>query len=387
MCTFVLKFGLMYRRFIQKSIEHRFNDSKVVIVIGPRQVGKTSLIEEILSNKTYLELNGDDMADRSFFDDINTEKLKSYLGDSKFLFVDEAQKIPNIGDALKIIHDKIKSVKVLVTGSSSLELNQKIKESLTGRKWEYSLFPISWSEFEAKHGILTAQKQLEPRLVFGMYPEVLNQPKDQVEILKSLSSSYLFKDIFALHSLKRPEILDKILRALAYQVGSEVSYNEIAQLVGADKNTVINYIELLCKAYVVYKLPSFSRNLRNEIKMNQKIYFYDNGIRNVVIGNLQPFHLRNDVGQLWENFLITERLKHNTYAQRIIKPYFWRTTTQREIDYVEDSDGQIAAFEFKWAALKKSRMDKEFQEVYQTEIKTIHQDNFRGFVMGDATDE
>jgi len=372
----------MYRRDIQEKIKSRFKDKKIVIVIGPRQVGKTSLIEEILSKETFLELNGDDMADRAFFDDINTEKLKNYIGENKFLFVDEAQKIPNIGDALKIIHDKIKTIKVLVTGSSSLELNKKIKESLTGRKWEFSLFPISWSEFAGKHSLLTAQKQLESRLVYGMYPDVLNNPEDQVEILKSLTSSYLFKDIFELNALKRPELLDKIIRALAYQVGSEVSYNEIAQLVGADKNTVSNYIDLLCQAFVIYKLPSFSRNLRNEIKTNQKIYFYDNGIRNVVIGNLQPLHLRNDIGQLWENFLISERMKFNVYNNRMVKSYFWRTTTQREIDYVEDSDGQISAFEFKWSTRKKTKLDKEFQEVYKTEIKIIDRENWDSFVRG-----
>jgi predicted AAA+ superfamily ATPase len=356
------------------------NDKKIVIITGARQVGKTSLIEAILFKESYLELNGDDMADRAFFEVINTEKLRSYVGNHTYLFVDEAQKIPNIGDALKIIHDKIKTIKVLVTGSSSFELNQKIQESLTGRKWEFSLFPISWSEYVAKHGLLTAQKQLESRLIFGMYPDVLNNPGDESDILKALSSSYLFKDIFALHTLKRPELLDKIIRALAYQVGSEVSYNEIAQLVGADKNTVNHYIELLCQAFVIYKLPSFSRNLRNEIKTSQKIYFYDNGIRNVVIGNLQPLHLRNDAGQLWENFLISERLKYNAYQQRMAKSYFWRTTTQREIDYVEDRDGQISAFECKWSAHKKKKADKEFQEVYNTQIKILDRETWDDFV-------
>lgn len=191
----------MYQRDIQTNIEKRLNDRKIVIITGARQVGKTFLIEKILSRESYLELNGDDMADRAFFEDINTEKLKSYIGNTKFLFVDEAQKIPNIGDALKIIHDKIKTIKVLVTGSLSFELNQKIQESLTGRKWEFSLFPISWSEYVANHGLLNAQKQLETRLVYGMYPDVLNHPEDQVDILKALSSSYLFKDIFALHSI------------------------------------------------------------------------------------------------------------------------------------------------------------------------------------------
>lgn len=370
----------MYSRDIQKNIERRLLDQKIVILSGARQVGKTSLIEAILSKKSYLELNGDDMADRSFFENINTEKLRSYIGSHAFLFIDEAQKIPNIGDALKIIHDKIKTIKVLVTGSSSFELNQKVQESLTGRKWEFSLFPISWSEYVAKHGLLTAQKQLESRMIYGMYPDVLNNPGDESEILKALSSSYLFKDIFALHTLKRPELLDKIIRALAYQIGSEVSYNEIAQLVGADKNTVNHYIELLCQAFVIYKLPSFSRNLRNEIKTNQKIYFYDNGIRNVVIGNVQPLHLRNDAGQLWENFILSERLKYNAYNQRIAKSYFWRTTTQREIDYVEDSDGQISAFEFKWAPFKKVKIDQEFQEVYKTQIKTVDRETWDEFV-------
>ncbi|MBK7095685.1 MAG: ATP-binding protein [Saprospiraceae bacterium] len=369
----------MYQRTIKTNINDRLEDRKIIMVTGPRQVGKTTLIEEILSGHNYLEINGDDMADRLLFDSFNTEKLKNLVGDYKFLFVDEAQKIPNIGDVLKIIYDKIKTIKVLVTGSSSFELNQKINEHLTGRKWEFTLLPISWAEYVNKHGYLTAQKQLDLRLVYGMYPEVLNQESDQEEILKSLTSSYLYKDILALNNLKRPELLDKLLRALAFQVGSEVSYNELAQLLGADKNTISSYIDLLCKAYVIFKLPAFSRNLRNEIKSNQKIYFYDNGIRNIVIGNLHPLGLRNDIGQLWENFLISERYKTNIYDGKLIHSYFWRTTTQREIDYIEEDAGKITAYEFKWAG-KRIKVDKEFERAYDAKTELIDKNNYDTFL-------
>ncbi|MBK8699416.1 MAG: ATP-binding protein [Saprospiraceae bacterium] len=371
----------MYLRSLKGLIEKRLKDNKIIILTGPRQVGKTTLIEGILSSKEFLEINGDDVTDRSYFEMVSVEKLISIIGNHKYVFIDEAQKIQDIGNALKLLHDKLKTVKVLVTGSSSFEINQQTSEALTGRKWEFTLLPVSWHEFEHKHGVLTAQKQLELRMVYGMYPEVLNQTEDQAEILKSITSSYLYKDILALGNIKKPELLDKILRALAYQVGSEVSYNEVAQLVGADKNTISTYIELLCKTYVIFKLPAFSRNLRNEIKTSQKIYFYDNGIRNAIIGNLNPLPMRNDVGQLWENFIISERMKYNLYHRRLVNMHFWRTTTQREIDFVEDGEGKISAFEFKWFAFKKVKLDKEFQQVYDTNIKVIDRENFREFVL------
>ena len=370
----------MFERVVRNIIEKRLTDNKVIIVTGPRQVGKTTLIEQILSDKSYLFINGDDHFDRSLFENINLEKLRTIVSKYKYIFIDEAQKIDSIGDALKLIYDKIKDVKVLVSGSSSLEINNKINESLTGRKWEFNLYPISWVEFEKKTGSLIALKQLEIRLVYGMYPEVLNNFDDQKAILKELVSSYLYKDVLSLKEIKRPELVDKIVRALAYQIGSEVSYNEIAQLVGADKNTVNKYIDLLCQSFVIFKLPSYSRNMRNEIKTNQKIYFYDNGIRNAIIGNLNPLELRNDHGQLWENFLMSERLKYNSYQKRLVNMYFWRTTTQKEIDLVEEGEGNVSAFEFKWSERKKAKVDSEFKSTYKATFNVIDKNNFLTFL-------
>lgn len=370
----------MIFRDLAKNLEEKWNKGKVIVLIGPRQVGKTTLINFILKDKDYLFLDGDDNTVADILANANTENLKSIIGNYKYVFIDEVQRIPNIGLKLKIMVDQIKDVQVIVSGSSSLDINNVTQEPLTGRKFEFQMFPVSWQEFENSVGYIKAQQQLEIRLLYGMYPDVINNFGAEYEILKNLVSSYLYKDILALAGIRKSDVLEKILRALALQVGSEVSYNEIAQLVGVDKNTVNNYINLLEKSYVVFRLTSFSKNIRNEIKANKKIYFYDNGVLNMLIGNFTTFQLRQDKGALWENFLVSERMKQLSYKQSIAKSYFWRTTTQQEIDYVETNADEVAAFEFKWATNKKVKLPKSFMDAYNPSFLVVNKDNFREFL-------
>ena len=370
----------MIIRDLASNVVAKLHKGKVIVLIGPRQVGKTTLVNSILNESDYLFLDGDDNTVAETLSNANTENLKNIIGNYKYVFIDEVQRIPNIGLKLKIIVDQIKDVQVIVSGSSAFGINNETQEPLTGRKFEFQMFPISWSEFEKNVGYMKAQQQLELRLLYGMYPDVINSFGNEYEILKNLVSSYLYKDILALAGIRKSNVLEKILQALALQVGSEVSYNEIAQLVGVDKNTVNNYIDLLEKSFVIFRLNSFSKNLRNEIKANKKIYFYDNGVRNIVIGNFNTLNLRHDKGALWENFLVSERMKLLSYSQSVAKPYFWRTTTQQEIDYIETNADDVSAFEFKWANTKKAKLPKSFSESYQPSFLVVNKDNFREFL-------
>ena len=374
----------MIIRDLASKIKDKFHKGKVIVLIGPRQVGKTTLINSLLNEISYLFLDGDDAVVADTLANANTETLKSIIGNYKTIFIDEAQRIPNIGLKLKIIVDQIKDVQVIVSSSSALDINNATQEPLTGRKFEYHLFPISWNEFENNVGYIKAQQQLELRLLYGMYPDVINNFGNEYEILKNLVSSYLYKDILGLAGIRKSEVLEKIVQALALQIGNEFSYNEIAQLVGVDKNTVNNYIDLLEKSFVIFRLNSFSKNIRNEIKANKKIYFYDNGVRNILIGNFNSLEFRQDKGALWENFLVSERMKLLSYAQSLAKPYFWRTTQQQEIDYVETNAGAVNAFEFKWSSVKKVKVPKSFQEAYQPSFLVVNKDNFRDFLKLDS---
>ena len=371
----------MYLRYLEKIIKKRIGSGKAIVLIGPRQVGKTTLIETVLKNKEYILLDGDDPKTRTLLTEPNTEQIRSIIGRYKNIFIDEAQRIQGIGLTMKIITDRFKDIQLFTSGSSSFDLSNQINEPLTGRKWEYQLFPISWEEYEEHHGYLYSEQQLENRLLYGFYPDVLNNPGDEISILKNLVNSYLYKDILSFANIQKPEILEKLVQALALQIGSEVSYSELAQTVNADKNTVSKYIDILQKGYIIFKLGSFSRNLRNEIKTNKKIYFYDNGIRNMIIGNFNPLELRTDKGALWENFLISERIKQIEYKQSLAHTYFWRTKQQQEIDFVEENSGKIYGYEFKWNNKKKVKLPKTFIETYNAESKVIDRGNFREFVI------
>lgn len=371
----------MYSRLISDTINNRINSGKAIVVIGPRQVGKTTLIESILKDKDYLLLDGDDPKTRTLLTEPNTEQIRAILGKYKYVFIDEAQRIEGIGLTMKIITDRFKDVQLFTSGSSSFDLSNKINEPLTGRKWEYQLFPISWEEYETHHGFLYTEQNLENRMLYGFYPDVLNNVGDEVSILRNLVNSYLYKDILSYAEIRKPEVLEKLVQALALQIGSEVNYSELAQTVNIDKNTVSKYIDILEKGYIVFKLSSFSRNVRNEIKTNKKIYFYDNGVRNMVIGNFNPLELRTDKGALWENFLISERVKQIEYKESLAHTYFWRTKQQQEVDFVEENEGKVFGYEFKWVKKKSQKLPKTFTETYNAESKVIDKDNFREFVI------
>ena len=352
-------------------------------MIGPRQVGKTTLIKNIIDRSSdVLFLDGDDPLIREALVDVGTEKLRQIIGNAKVVFIDEAQRITNIGLTLKIIHDQFPEVQLYASGSSALDLNQKINEPLTGRKWEYRLFPISWKELQDDtNNYLKTLQQLEQRLIYGMYPDVVNNIGDEKDILKQLTSSYLYKDILGYEGMRKPEILDSLLRALAFQLGNEVSYNELSKLIGVDKKTIQNYINLLEKTFVIYRLAPFSRNLRNEIKTTRKIYFYDNGVRNALISNFNSLEFRQDKGALWENFLMTERMKQNEYQDRSVSSFFWRTKQQQEIDLIEERDGKLYAYEFKYPNNKTTKPPITFTNAYpDTEYLVIDHDNFIDFV-------
>jgi len=375
----------MITRKVAKQIEQDFFKGKAIIIFGARQVGKTTLTETILKKhrKNVLTFNGDDADIREIFDKPTAVRMGNIVGKNNIVVFDEAQRIPDIGIIMKLFTDQVKDIQVIATGSSSLELADKLNEPLTGRKYEHLLFPISFSEMVDHHGLVEELRQLKHRLIFGYYPEIVTSPGEEIRLLKLLSSSYLYKDIFALNKVKKPHMLDKLVRALALQVGSEVSFNEVSRLIGLDKGTVETYINLLEKAFVVYRLAAYSRNLRNEIKKGQKVYFYDNGILNAIIGNFAPAELRPDIGALWENYVISERIKLNAYRGFYGRSYFWRTTQQQEIDYIEEVDGKLTAFEFKWNPKKKARFPKTFLNAYEIEsTMVVTPENIDAFLLG-----
>jgi predicted AAA+ superfamily ATPase len=370
-------------RFLEKNLLKRWDDKKVLVVIGPRQVGKTTLIQKICEEKgEFLFLNGDDLVTRQLLNDFSKKKLEQIIGAHKTLFIDEAQRIENIGLAVKIIYDQLPGIKVILSGSSALDLNATIKEPLTGRKWAFEMYPISWQEYVHHTNFVEAYSDLDNRLIYGMYPEVLTHPHDAYEVLNTLASSYLYKDLFEYQSIKNHKILMDLLKALALQVGAEVSFNELAQLLQIDRATVEKYIDLLEKTFVVFKLQALNNNQRNEIKNSRKIYFYDNGIRNAIINNFNPINLRNDVGALWENFIISERMKVNAYQNKNLSIYFWRNYHGQEIDYIESHSGQYFTFEIKWNSKKKAKLPSNFEANYpQSTFDIINKDNFTDFLL------
>ena len=364
----------MIKRQLQDVIEKRLFMGKAIIVIGARQVGKSTLFKMVLDGhkEPTLQLNCDEPEVKDMLSQANTQELRMLIGSNRIILIDEAQRVDNIGMTLKRITDNFPDVQLLVTGSSSLELQNKLNEPLTGRKFEYHLFPFSTGELMNAQGLLYVKQNLENRLIYGSYPDIINHNDDAKELLYNLSSSYLYKDLLNLESIRRPALLNKLLTALALQVTSEVSYNELAQTIGTDNKTVEKYIDLLEKCYIIFKLNGFNRNIRTELKRAKKFYFYDNGIRNAILQNFSPLSLRQDVGALWENFFISERIKANQYARRFVNSYFWRTNQQQEIDYIEECDGQFSIFEMKWNPKRaNTQFPSSFISTYNVKEKAI----------------
>ena len=373
----------MIERSIESQIKDKLYKGKAILLFGPRQVGKTTLIKKIVaeSNVPFRWFSGDEPDIRLALTNTTSTQLRALIGTAKLVVIDEAQRIENIGLTLKLATDNFPEIQVIATGSSAFELANKINEPLTGRKFEFSLYPFSFEELCQNNGFIEEKRLLENRLIFGSYPEVINNIGNEREGLSLLTDSYLYKDLLMYDGLKKSSLIHKLLLALALQVGSEVSYNNLAQILGVDKNTVEKYIDLLEQVFVVFRLNAFSRNLRNELKKTKKVYFYDNGVRNAIIGNFQPLAQRTDVGALWENYLIAERNKYFKYNKLYGGQYFWRTAQQQEIDYLEERDGQIATFEFKWNEKKVPQLPKTFQEAYpESTYKAIDPSNYNEFL-------
>ncbi|MDX2246248.1 MAG: ATP-binding protein [Bacteroidia bacterium] len=374
----------MIPRKIESIIHQKLFQGKAIVLIGPRQSGKTTLLRNLFSGFSDIRwMNGDDPETGILLDGVTTNRWKQLVAGKKIFILDEAQRIPDIGLKLKLLVDEFPEVQVVASGSSAFELSSQVNEPLTGRKWEYTLLPLSHLERVEHFGWLEERQNLSQRLIYGSYPEVVTYQGDPKEVLRLLADSYLYKDILSWERIKKPEKLTRLLQALAFQLGNEVSFHELGQLVGLDNQTVESYIHILEQAYIIFRLPPLSRNLRNEIKNKRKIYFYDNGIRNAIIAQYQPIELRQDVGALWENFLISERKKYLHYASIAANSFFWRTNSQQEIDYVEERDGKFFAYEIKWNAKSKIHFPITFTQAYpQHETRFLNKDNFEDFLGG-----
>ncbi|MFA5886355.1 MAG: ATP-binding protein [Patescibacteria group bacterium] len=370
-------------RRIQKDLEKALFKGKIVVLYGARQVGKTTLVKKIIEKygNDSLYLNCDEIDIREALTDKTSTELKSFIGSRRLVVIDEAQRVKNIGLTLKLISDNFPKIQMIATGSSSFELSGKIAEPLTGRKIEFFLYPFAVEELAQLYSPLEINRLLEERLVFGMYPGVVFAGPDREKRVRELATSYSYKDVLAYQDIRNPELLEKLLQALALQIGSEVSYAELAQLLGVNKVTVENYIRILEQAYIICRVGPFSRNIRNELKKKRKIYFYDLGLRNALINNLNPVSLRQDVGSLWENFMVIERVKRNNNLGIFANIYFWRTTSGKEIDYLEDSGGVLSGYEFKWQKNNFS-VPKEFLNAYSgSTVKLINRNNYLEFLV------
>ena len=382
----ILHLAAMITRLLLSKLSERLFKGKAIVLLGASQTGKSTLVRTLLESypQKSVWLNADNEPIRQSLEVQNVEVLRGLLGSASIVVIDEAQRVRNIGLTAKIIIDELPDKQLILTGSSALELANEINEPLTGRKWQYSLYPICWQELSDFFQAPAALLQLPQRLIYGMYPEVVMHPGEEIERLSDLVESYLYKDILSFGKVRKPQLLRKLLQALAFQIGNEVSTNELAQLAEIDKNTVETYIDLLEKAFVVFRLQALSRNSRNEISSTRKVYFYDTGIRNALINNFNAIELRNDVGALWENFVIAERLKRNHYAAYRTNTYFWRSKTQQEIDLVEDVNGHLMAFEFKWKQHKTPKLPSVFEANYpDATFQVISQTNFMPFLLNE----
>ena len=374
----------MIKRILRDKLQSQLGSSKAIIVMGVRQVGKSTLLKELLDGNTdVMWMNGDELDIQQLFSQLTSTRIRTILGNHHILVIDEAQRIPDIGLRMKLVTDQVEGVQIIATGSSSFELANKVNEPLTGRKREFRMFPVSFSEMVSHSNLLDEVRLIPHRMVYGYYPEVVCSPGNERVVLRELSDSYLYRDILSFDGIGKPEKMTSLLQALAYQIGSQVSYNEISQLVGIDPKTVERYIDILEKSYVIFRLGSFSRNLRNELKFSRKIYFWDLGIRNAVIGNLSQVESRSDAGALWENFCISERMKMLSYNDSFARSWFWRTQQQSEIDYIEEEDGKLHAYEFKWNEHKsKVKCPLSFSNAYpDATYSVITPQNIEEFIL------
>ncbi len=356
----------MFIRDLSKIVENELQEKEVLIIYGARQVGKTTLVKTVLKEKNGILLNCEKPEVMEILSERNVARIKRLFGDSKIIALDEAQKVPAIGEVLKLIYDEENfNCKLIATGSSSFELSGKITEPLTGRNRKLKLLPVSLNEIRNKDGWLWIEENIDDLLIYGQYPAVLMAPENRKEILlEELTADYLYQDILILERFKNPLLLNKLLKAIAFQVGSQVSINELSGLLGIAAQTVEKYLDLLEKSFVIYQLGTYSSNLRNELKKSRKYYFYDLGIRNAVINNFAPLDLRQDVGQLWENFCINERMKFHNANQKKVNYYFWRTYDGAEIDLIEESGRKLSLFEFKWRIKSKVKIPASFTAKY-----------------------
>lgn len=376
----------MIRRHYERLISDQMHlDNRVIVLYGPRQVGKTTLVRLLLENYSgkVLTINADDTDYQPVLSSRSMHQLRQLVSGYDLLFLDEAQRVPDIGINLKLLYDQLPSLKIIATGSSSFELANRIQEPLTGRAWTFQLMPIGLCELADTMNPFELDHQLEDWLVFGAYPALFAIENRQLKVnyLQEIARAYLFKDVLTIGNVKYPPKIRDLVRLLAFQIGSEVSINELSNTLQIARDTVVAYIDLLEKAFIVFRLSGYSRNLRKEIVRHDKIYFYDLGIRNAVIENFSPLPNRNDSGNLWENFLIVERMKTHTYRREGANRYFWRTYTGAEIDYVEESGGRLQGFEFKFNH-KNVRAPQSWLENYpEATFQTVNRDNYLDFVL------
>jgi uncharacterized protein len=371
----------LLKRQLENQVIEYLKPNKVVVLLGPRRVGKTILIQQVLEKiaEPYLLLHGEDQDVRRQLEYRSTQRYKNLLGGKSLLIIDEAQKIPDVGNILKLMVDTIEGIKILATGSSAFDLEKFTGEPLTGRKTTFNLFGLSEEELKQTENVFQKNANLRHRLVYGNYPELIHIPdlnKKKI-YLDDLINSYLLKDILEFDLVRNSDKILQLLRLISYQVGSEISYTELGKQLGMSKNTIERYLDLLSKVFVVHSVSAWSRNLRKEIVKGRKWYFYDNGIRNALIGNMNDLENRNDIGLLWENYIVSERIKYQKYNNMLVYNYFWRTYDQQEIDWIEDRGGKLHAYEFKWNPKRKAKLPKIFQETYpESSFKVINNENY-----------
>lgn len=376
--------------FLERGIDTLFSKrvlpNKVLILLGARRVGKTAYIKNYLATipkDDYLHLNGEDIQDADLLKERSVANYKRLLNKVKLLVIDEAQNIPDIGLILKLIVDSIDDIKVIATGSSVFDLSNKLGEPLVGRKNTIYLFPLAQMEFANYENFKETTQKLEERMLFGSYPELEQYPEweEKINYLKEIVNSYLLKDILVYEGIKQSNKILDLLKLIAFQIGQEVSLQELARQLGISKNTVESYLDLLSKVFVIYKVPGFSKNLRKEITKSNRWYFYDNGIRNAIIANFSRLDSRTDVGALWENYLASERIKNQNYTQKTVSNYFWRTYDQQELDWLEEENGNLRGYEFKWNENRKAKIPTAFAKAYpEASFEVINKQNYLDFI-------